>query len=143
MSNISTGEKLAVVLPELLGANNIAAIRLKGHPYEQVLANGEIVNATDALEELAVNTRYAETLANTIESRGAELEGLYSGGFYGLDEKVKNPAALTYEDAYSLIAFVCLTSNHELARQLGPRMRGYDLNAVGEETLRLHAVSLL
>jgi len=120
------------------GSPEIAAIRLRGYPYEQVI-DGEPHDSTDTLNGFARNESYENNLALKLAEHEPDLEPLRELGFHGLDAKVKSPGALTYEEAFSLATFVCLTSNRELHKAFEPELAG-----IGEpETLRLQAVSLL
>ena len=125
------------------GSQPIAAIQLRGEPYVRFTNGGEQISMTEALEELSVSGDYESRLVETIEQRNVELAPLYEGGYYPLDAALKSRDPLTYEQAYSLIAMVCMTSNNAMRRHLGGRIEGYDPESVGDETLRLHATSLL
>ncbi|OGM11766.1 hypothetical protein A2Z22_04295 [Candidatus Woesebacteria bacterium RBG_16_34_12] len=56
---------------------------------------------------------------------------------------VKNPDPLTYEQCFSLGAYICLTSNTALYDALASRTKGYSCGLLERDTLRLQAVSLL
>lgn len=101
--------------------------------------DGQMHDSTTTLHNLAANERYAEDLPQRLEKHQEDLEPLFRLGFHGLDAKVKSSGALSYEEAFSLATFVCLTSNTALRSALQPELQGIDET----ETLRLQAVSLL
>jgi len=115
---------------------------LCGYPYEKVIRD-QIQNSTDALQRLAYNENYRGRLETKIASHGQDLEPLYNLGFHGLDALVKSPAPLTYEQCFSLVAYVCMTSNAALYDALATRTKGYPYGLLEKDTLRLQAVSLL
>lgn len=115
---------------------------MRGYPYEQVIQR-RIHNSTDTLQQLAFNEGYRQRLEKKIIEHSEDLEPLYSLGFHGLDALVKNPEPLTYEQCFSLITYVCLTSNLALYETLASRTKGYSYGLLEKDTLRLQAVSLL
>lgn len=60
-----------------------------------------------------------------------------------MDALVKSPDPLTFEQCFSLGAYVCLTSNSALYDALASRTKGYEYGLLEKDTLRLQAVSLL
>lgn len=115
---------------------------MRGYPYEQVI-QGRVQNSTDALQQLAYNEGYRLRLETEIARHGQDLEPLYSLGFHGLDALIKSPDHLTYEQCFSLGAYVCLTSNAALYDALATKTKGYAYGLLEKDTLRLQAVSLL
>lgn len=95
------------------------------------------------MQQLAFNEGYRRRVETKIAEHGEDLEPLYTLGFHGLDALVKNPEPLTYEQCFSLGTYVCLTSNSALYDSLAARTKGYSYGLLEEDTLRLHAVSLL
>lgn len=104
---------------------------------------GRIHNSTDALQQLAFNEGYRPRLEAKIIEHGKDLEPFCNLGFHSLDALVKSPEPLTYEQCFSLGAYVCLTSNSALYDALLSRTRGYSYGLLEKDTLRLQAVSLL
>lgn len=60
-----------------------------------------------------------------------------------MDALAKSPDPLTFEQCFSLGAYVCLTSNSALYDALASRTKGYEYGLLEKDTLRLQAVSLL
>lgn len=104
---------------------------------------GRVHNSTDALQRLAYAEGYRRRVESKIAEHNQDLEPLYTLGFHGLDALVKSPAPLTYEQCFSLGAYVCLTSNTALYDALAARVKGYEYGLLEKDTLRLQAVSLL
>lgn len=100
-------------------------------------------NSTDTLQRLAFNEDYQMGLERKISMHAKELAPMYSLGFHGLDALVKSPESLTYEQCFSLGAYVCLTSNAALYEALAPTTTGYSYGLLDQDTLRLQSVSLL
>lgn len=115
---------------------------MQGYPYEQIIF-GQSHSCTDTLHELVHNEGYRDRLDNKINQHSKDLEPLYALGFHGLDALVKNPSPLTYEQSFSLVTYVCLTSNSALYNAIATQVKGYSYGLLEEETLRLQAVSLL
>ena len=113
-----------------------------GYPYEQVI-HGRVQNCTDALQQLAYNGGYRLRLGTQIAKHDQDLEPLYNLGFHGLDALIKIPDTLTYEQCFSLGAYICMTSNVALYDALATRTKGYEYGLLEKDTLRLQAVSLL
>lgn len=120
----------------------VARIVLRGAPYEAEV-NGERISCTETLTSLAQSTDYTAQVTRRIGERQPELRSLGELGFHGFDRLLKSHTPLSWEQAYSLGAFICCTANHVLARQLTPVIRGHDRGLTDPDTLRLHAISLL
>ena len=92
------------------GPDRVAFVRLKGAPYQAEI-DGQKIDCTDTLEALAIHTNYEERLPIIIAAHHEDLAPLYGGGYYGIDSKLKKGQSLTYEEAFSLMAFVSMGTN--------------------------------
>ena len=106
---------------QLTGPDRVASIRLKGAPYQSEI-NGEEIDCTNTLESLAINSGYPERLVGAIEDNAENLVPLYQGGYYGIDGKLKKGQPLTYEEAFSLMAFVSMGTNKLVYESLHGRL---------------------
>lgn len=95
------------------------------------------------MQHLAHNEKYRLRLETEIAKHDQDLEPLYNLGFHGLDALVKNPNPLTYEQCFSLGAYVCLTSNTALYDKLAYKTMGFENGMLEPEVLRLQSVSLM
>ncbi len=115
---------------------------MRGYPYEQTVGK-YFVSCTDTLNNLAKSSSYIAKLPDVILKHQEDLQPLFKLGFHGLDNLVKNNSHLTYEQAFSLISFVLLTSNNALYTLLAPKVYGFEKDSLEKNVLLLHAVSLL
>jgi anthranilate phosphoribosyltransferase len=123
--------------------NQVAFIQLKGEPYQrEVEHDGGVVFVDSNLtfDDLAMNSGYVDGLSKKVESVSDHLIPLYEGGgYYGLDAKLKHGQNLTFEEAFSLIAFVVSALNRPLLNLLVDRIQ----NLGPRDTHTLQAVALL
>lgn len=134
---------MSAITKELLkpDSENVASIRLQGEPYHQCLENGQTIDSTDILEELARNSGYAERLSNVIEENETNLEPFYRGGYYGLDGRLKKGQSLSYEEAFSLATFVSMGTNKLVYQHLHTRLPQGTPNDA--ETIFYQSIALL
>ncbi len=118
---------------------DIAEIRLVGEPYQKNV-DGDAIDATKVMEVLAFNESYAERLKQSIAENSKNLIPLIEGGYYGVDAKLKKGENLTYEEAFSLMTFVTMTSNRQIRSELAQKIKVGDTS---KETLMLQGVALL
>ncbi|QQS22346.1 hypothetical protein IPM09_02265 [Candidatus Saccharibacteria bacterium] len=95
---------------------NIPTIHLSGYPYQQEITDGlgykEEIDCSSSLNKLAQSADYFSRLDKRVKAvKSYELAPLYEAGFYGIDAKLKHGGELTFEEAYSLIAFVVMSLN--------------------------------
>lgn len=115
-------------MKEILGHNTaeIALIKLKGDPYQRTV-EGENIDCSSVLEELAVNSDYESRLDENIQRNREHLGPLYEGGspeggFYGIDKKLKKGESLTYDEAFSLMTFVSMGVNGPVQSRIAPSL---------------------
>lgn len=122
--------------------DQIAFIQLSGEPYQQVIEQrGEqvVIDCNASLDRLADNNGYADSLPERIESAADDMATLTEGeGYYDIDRKLKHGQNLSFEDAFSVGAFVASGLN----RPLAAAMAGMINNAGPHETHMLQGVAL-
>ena len=118
-------------------------IRLQGEPYQQFVNNGqrkEYVDCSMTHAHLVDSTGYRDNLPLLLSQVGEELKPLTDqGGYYSLDNSLKHGQSLSFEESFSLIAFVCSALNKPLYNSLSHR-----INNLGDhQTHLLQATALL
>ena len=127
----------------VFGKASIAFIRLQRGRYEQIYG-GELIGSTDTLDRLARTADYGSVLDQRIVEHEDDLEPLRTLGFHGLDAKVKSRDTLSYEEAFSLVAFVCMATNRPLFERLKDRTGGAQHGLLDDHNLVIdHGISLL
>jgi len=86
-------------------ADRIAVIRLTGSTYHHEI-EGLMVDCTDTLEALAVNSNYEQNLNLNIRRNREHLEPLIEGGYRSFYDKIAKGEPLSYSEAFGLIAYV-------------------------------------
>lgn len=124
--------------------SSVSYIKLVGEPYQKSIftpKGKEDIDCNATLGRLAINTKYKERLVQDILDVEHCLAELFEGdGFYRLiDRKLKQGANLTFNEAFSLITFVCAALNKPLNRQISSRIK----NLGSYETHLLQATALL
>jgi anthranilate phosphoribosyltransferase len=121
----------------------VAAITLRGEPYQQVRESGGVAEQIDSdttLRALAENTRYKALLPEKLAVVEPLLTELFErDGYYGIQQKIEQGAPLTFEEAFSLATFVCIGLNKPLGAAVGARLK----NKMPEDTHLLQATALL
>lgn len=104
---------------------SVAFIQLKGEPYQRRVAHAggaeEVIDVNTTLNNLSRNTGYAETLPQKICEAAGEMTVLFDqGGYYDIDRKIKHGEELSFDESFSLGAFVCSALNNPLRAELVP-----------------------
>ena len=120
-------------------SENIAEIRLIGEPYQKIV-DGDRVDASEVMEQLAANEKYSQKLKIALQENESNLVPLIEGGYYGLDNKIKKGSDLSYKEAFSLMTFVTMASNREIRNQVSPYIK---IGDTSKETITLQAIALL
>lgn len=126
---------------EFLGSkqNNIAAIELKGEPYQQ-LKDGVRIDCSKTLEALAVNSGYEKVLTGNIAKNQENLTPLFEGGFYGINAKIKKGKPLSFQEAFSLMSFVSMGVNKLVHSKLHSSIK---VGSTDPDTILLQSIALL
>lgn len=123
---------------------DIPFIRLKGEPYQRTLIkdkNGvvEFIDCSQTLGNLALSTGYLDRLPQMVDRYSPHMETLFQGeGYYDIDRKLKHGQNLTFDEAFSLGAFVCSALNRPLEKALAHK----GLDTPIHETRLLQATAL-
>ncbi|HBL51988.1 MAG TPA: hypothetical protein DDZ05_02080 [Candidatus Blackburnbacteria bacterium] len=124
-------------------SRQVAFIRLKGEPYQRCIEGvhgQENVDCSLTLENLASDSNYNDRLKQDVKTVEGCLGELFEGqGYYGIDRKLKQGEDLTFNEAFSLITFVCASLNQPLNSLIASRIK----NIPPRETHLLQATALL
>ncbi len=122
-----------------INRSETAVIKLIGEPYQRQV-DGHQIDATKILEDLSLNSDYQERIHQTISEQKENLQPLFAEGYYGIDRKLKKGESLSYEEAFSLMAFVSMGTNKIIHQELSPLIKIGDTTP---ETVFLQSISLL
>jgi len=117
----------------------IARIHLTGEPYQKNM-DGEIIDCTKVLENLAKNANYASTLRESVERNKLYLTPLFEEGYYGIDRRIKKGQSLDFPEAFSLMSFVSMGVNWWVYDILAPQIR---VGTREPETILYQSIALL
>lgn len=123
--------------------NQVSVFQLAGEPYQQTIeqnGNKVRIDCNVSLDTLAHNAGYEASVPERIETAAEHLGPLFEGGgYYGIDSRLKHGEPLSFDESFSLIAFVCAGLN----RPLGAHLRDRIQNVGPEDTHLFQAVALL